>query len=180
MTRCVAFLRAVNVGGHTVKMDALRAAFEALAFRNVETFIASGNVIFDSRARDLAALERKIEAQLLTSFGFEIHTFVRTLDEVAALAVHTAFDAPATTQVVGFLRSAPTPQALRTIAQMATDVDRLQVQGRELFWFSDDRQSESVFSNAAFERALDMRTTFRGLSTLRKLVAKHASQERAQ
>ena len=174
MPRCVAFLRAVNVGGRTVKMDALRAAFEALAFTNVATFIASGNVIFDSRARDLAALERKIEAQLLTSFGFEIHTFVRTLDEIAALAVHTAFDAPATTQVVGFLRSAPTPPALRAIAQMATDVDRLQVQCRELFWFSDNRQSESVFSNAAFERALDMRTTFRALSSLRKLVARHA------
>jgi len=175
MPRCVAFLRAVNVGGRTVKMDALRAAFEALALTRVETFIASGNVIFDSRARDLAALERKIEAQLLASFGFEIDAFVRTLDEVAAVAAHPAFDAAAaTTQVVGFLRSAPAPQALRTISQMATEVDRLQVQGRELLWFSDNRQSESVFSNAAFERALGMRTTFRSLNSLRKLLAKHA------
>ena len=174
MPRCVAFLRAVNVGGRTVKMDALRGAFEALALTNVETFIASGNVIFDSRARDLAALERKIEAQLLKSFGFEIHTFVRTLEDVAAVAAHPAFDAAATTQVVGFLRSAPTPEALQTIARMATEIDRLQVQGRELFWFSDNRQSESVFSNAAFERALAMRTTFRGVGTLRKLVARHA------
>jgi len=174
MPRCVAFLRAVNVGGHVVKMDALRAAFEALALARVETFIASGNVIFDSGARDLAALERKIEAQLLKCFGFEIHTFVRTLDEVAVVAAHSAFDAAATTQVVGFLRSVPTPQALRTIADMATDVDRLQVHGRELFWCSDNKQSESVFSNAVFERALNARSTFRGLSTLRKLVAKHA------
>jgi len=176
MPRCVAFLRAVNVGGRTVKMDALRAAFEALALAGVETFIASGNVIFDSSARDLAALERKIEAQLQKSFGFEIHSFVRTLDEVAALSMHPAFDAAATTQVIGFLRSAPTPQALRTIADMSTDVDRLQVHGRELFWFSDHKQSESVFSNAVFERALDTRSTFRGLGTLRKLVAKHAKR----
>jgi uncharacterized protein (DUF1697 family) len=175
MTRCVAFLRAVNVGGRTVKMDALRAAFEALALADVETFIASGNVLFGSGARDLAALERKIEAQLLQCFGFEIHSFVRTLDEVATLTVHPTFDVAATTQVVGFLRSAPTPQALHTIAGMATDIDRLQVHGRELFWFSDHKQSESVFSNAVFERALDMRTTFRGLSTLRKLVAKHTA-----
>ena len=176
MPRCVAFLRAVNVGGRTVKMDALRAAFEALALAGVETFIASGNVIFDSSARDLAALERKIEAQLQKSFGFEIHSFVRTLDEVAALSMHPAFDAVATTQVIGFLRSAPTPQALRMIADISTDVDRLQVHGRELFWFSDHKQSESVFSNAVFERALDTRSTFRGLGTLRKLVAKHAKR----
>ncbi len=95
--------------------------------------------------------------------------------EVAAVAAPPVFDAQATAQVVGFLRSAPTPQALRTIAQMSTDIDRLEVHGRELFWFSDNRQSESVFSNAAFERALDLSSTFRGLSTLRKLVAKHAS-----
>src|SRR5450631_163899 len=102
MPCCVAFLRAVNVGGRTVKMDALRAAFEGLALTRIETFIASGNVIFDSRARDLAALERKIEAQLLASFGFEIDAFVRRLDEVAAVAAHPAFDvAAATTQVVG-------------------------------------------------------------------------------
>ena len=175
MPRCVAFLRAVNVGGRTVKMDALRVAFEALALTNVETFIASGNVIFDSRARDLAALERKIEAQLLISFGFEIHTFVRTLPEVAAVAAHPAFDTPAQTQVVGFLRSAPTPAARQAIERISTDADRLQLHGRELFWLSENRQSDSVFSNAAFERALDMRSTFRGLSTLRKLVARHAA-----
>jgi uncharacterized protein (DUF1697 family) len=175
MPRCVAFLRAVNVGSRTVKMEALRAAFEALALTKVETFIASGNVIFDSGARDHAALERKIEAQLLASFGFEIHTFVRTLADVATVAAHPVFDTPAQTQVVSFLRSAPTPSALHAVAQMSTDADRLQVHGRELFWLSENRQSESVFSNAAFERALDMRSTFRGLSTLRKLVAKHVA-----
>jgi len=175
MTRCVAFLRAVNVGGRTVKMDALRAAFDALALANAQTFIASGNVIFDSGARDAAALERRIEARLLADFGFEIHTFVRTLDEIAALAAHSVFDGSATTEVVGFLRTAPTPTSRQAITRMATDVDRLQVHGRELFWLSDAKQSESVFSNAAFERALDMRTTFRGVSTLRKLVAKFAT-----
>ena len=179
MPRCVAFLRAVNVGGRTVRMDALRAAFEALALARVETFIASGNVIFDSRARDHAALERTIEAQLRASFGFEIHTFVRTLAEVAAVAAHAAFDAPAQThtptQVVGFLRSVPTPAALQAVALMATDADQLAVHGRELLWLSAHRQSESVFSNAAFERALGMRNTFRGLSTLRKLVARYGA-----
>jgi uncharacterized protein (DUF1697 family) len=176
MTRLVAFLRAVNVGGRTVKMDALRAAFEALALTRVETFIASGNVVFDSKARDLAALERKIEAQLSKHFGFEIDAFVRPLAEVAALAAHPAFDADAArtrTQVVGFLREAPAPQALQTLVDLATDADRLQVQGRELFWHSSNSQADASFSNAAFERALKMRSTFRGIGTLRKLVARH-------
>lgn len=57
MQRYIAFLRAINVGGHTVKMDRLREIFEALGFSNVETFIASGNVVFETTARDPAALE---------------------------------------------------------------------------------------------------------------------------
>jgi uncharacterized protein (DUF1697 family) len=174
MTRRVAFLRAVNVGGRTVRMDALRAAFESLGFEHVETFIASGNVIFDSRARDLSALERRLEAQLRAAFGFEIDTFVRPLNEIARLAAHPAFDAVATTQVVGFLRQPPTPQALRTLGEMASEVDRLTIEGRELLWLSQNKQSEATFSNAVFERALAMRATFRSVSTLRKLVAKHA------
>jgi uncharacterized protein (DUF1697 family) len=172
MPRFVAFLRAVNVGGRTVKMDALRAAFETLALTKVETFIASGNVLFDSKARDVAALERKIETRLLAAFGFEIDTFVRTMDEIATLAAHPTFDAPATTQVVGFMHAPPDATALKTIAGMASAIDRLAVEGRELFWWSSAKQSESAFSNAAFERALKLRATFRGVSTLRKLAAR--------
>ncbi len=51
MPRCIAFLRAVNVGGRIVKMDALRGHFEAAGFTSAETFIASGNVIFDTKAK---------------------------------------------------------------------------------------------------------------------------------
>jgi uncharacterized protein (DUF1697 family) len=47
MNKHIAFLRAINVGGHTVKMDTLRQLFESLGFTNVETFLASGNVIFE-------------------------------------------------------------------------------------------------------------------------------------
>ncbi len=57
MPKYVALLRAINVGGHTVKMDHLRRLFEALGFTNVETFIASGNVIFDSTSKSTKAFE---------------------------------------------------------------------------------------------------------------------------
>ena len=55
----MALLRAINVGGHTVRMDRLRAIFESLRFRDVETVIASGNIVFETAARDPATLERK-------------------------------------------------------------------------------------------------------------------------
>jgi uncharacterized protein (DUF1697 family) len=86
MPRYVALLRAVNVGGRTIKMDRLRAIFEELPFKNVETFIASGNVLFDSTARDVAALERKIERHLEAKLGIEVGTYLRALDELPGVA----------------------------------------------------------------------------------------------
>src|SRR5437763_14108679 len=75
MPKYIAFLRAINVGGHTVKMAHLRHLFEALGFAKVETFIASGNVVFDSSSRSTRTLEKKIERHLKETLGYEVVTF---------------------------------------------------------------------------------------------------------
>ncbi|HLA07538.1 MAG TPA: DUF1697 domain-containing protein [Anaerolineales bacterium] len=59
MNKYVAFLRAINVGGHPITMDRLCEFFEELGFSNVETFIASGNVIFETKEKNTASLEKK-------------------------------------------------------------------------------------------------------------------------
>jgi uncharacterized protein (DUF1697 family) len=175
---CIAFLRAINVGGRTVKMDALKAQFEALGLTGVSSFIASGNVVFETRARDLGALEQKIEKQLRGAFGFEVHTFVRSMAETAAIAQCRPFDAgelaAAATFVVGFM-AAPLDAARQKIVNgFNNDLDAFHVQGRELYWMSRQKQSESKFSNATFERALGLRATFRGIKTLQRMVALYA------
>ncbi len=65
----VAFLRAINVGGHTVAMAALRKHFEDLGCSGVETVVASGNVVFASASRSAAALERRLSDHLEESLG---------------------------------------------------------------------------------------------------------------
>ncbi len=69
--RYIALLRAINVGGRGLKMTALRALFEAMKFEDVETFIASGNVIFRSKA-DPAKLETQIEKRLEKTLGYRV------------------------------------------------------------------------------------------------------------
>jgi uncharacterized protein (DUF1697 family) len=76
MTVHIAFLRAINIGGRTVKMDHLRSLFESLGYGEVETFIASGNVIFQSPDEDTRALEQQIEAHLRQALGYEVATFL--------------------------------------------------------------------------------------------------------
>ena len=178
MPRFVAFLRAINVGGHTVKMEDLRALFEALGFSKVETFIASGNVIFDSKARDMAALERRIEAHLQESLGYEVKTFVRSDAEIAAIARYQPFKEAlmksAVALNVAFLVEPLSAQAQQTLlSRFRTEIDDFHVHGREIYWLCRKKQSESEFSNAVLEKALKLRATFRGMNSIAKLAVKY-------
>src|SRR3712207_3124941 len=112
MPRFIALLRAINVGGHTVKMDHLRELFASLGFSNVETFIASGNVIFESPNTDAQALERQIERHLRQALGYDVATFIRSTSELRAIADHRPFaaaelDAAGHTLYIAFLPAAP-------------------------------------------------------------------------
>lgn len=176
MPRYVAFLRAINVGGHVVTMDRLRREFESLALDGVETFIASGNVIFSSRGA-AAALEKRIEAKLAAALGYEVATMLRTDSEVAALAALRPFPEAAMKKAAGlyvaFLERAPGKSAERTIAGLRNDIDDLHLEGRELFWLCRARSSDSKFSNAVLEKALGLKSTMRNVNTLQRLAAKY-------
>jgi uncharacterized protein (DUF1697 family) len=175
--RLIAFLRAINVGGHVVTMDRLRKEFEAMGFTDVETFIASGNVIFTAGNADTAALEKKIETRLTQALGYEVATFVRTVDEVAALAGYRPFSADQTaddaTIYVGFVERPLTAADRRAVMTFKTDVDDFRVKGREVYWLRKTRQTESPFKYVSLEKKLKIRVTFRGINTVARLAAKH-------
>ena len=179
MPRLIAFLRAINVGGHTVTMAELRRLFEALGLKDVETFIASGNVIFSSPRGDTAALQRKIEAHLHKALGYEVKVFIRTAPEIAAIAQYKPFKEAQlrTAQAlnVAFLAAPLDAVATKALLALRTDIDEFHVNGREVYWLCRKRQGESTFSNMRFEKALGVRSTFRGLNTVAKLSAKYSS-----
>ena len=176
MTAFVAFLRAINVGGHTVKMDRLRGLFEALGYSEVETLIASGNVIFHSQAANRRALEQQIEAHLRQALGYEVATFVRTASEVVDIAAYQPFpgdEIESNTLYIGFLQTPPVDHALVKLAALRTPLDEFHVQGRELYWLCRTTISQSKVSGAQIERALGMPTTLRNVTTVRKLAEKY-------
>jgi len=176
-TPYVAFLRAINVGGHVVTMDKLKTVFRSLGFDNVETFIASGNVIFESDKAADAALERRIATALEKTLGYEVATFVRSLDEIAAIAAHqpfpTAAHATARTFCVGFLAEPLTAEGERLLMAMKTEVDDFRVRGREVYWLCKTGQAESMFTNAGFEKRTKTRATYRNMNTVKRLHAKY-------
>jgi uncharacterized protein (DUF1697 family) len=186
----VAFLRAINVGGHVVKMEQLRALFEAMKFERVETFLASGNVVFEHAGFDGAGFDNaansaesdlelaaRIEARLLKALGYAVSTFVRTDAEIARIAGQRPFAAAAmktaATFCVGMLGAAPAADVERRLMALQSAEDDFRVLGRELYWLGQKNQGKAVISNAVLEKALGMRTTLRGMNTMQRLAAKY-------
>jgi uncharacterized protein (DUF1697 family) len=170
MTRYVAFLRAINVGGHVVKMDRLRAIFEELGFANVKTFIASGNVLFETTAKDPAALELKIAKGLRKALGYDVAVFLRTgpeLEEVCSAAGEVADG----TLLVGFLPAVADAAERKLIVSMSTPVDDLRAIKREVYWRAKQNFSGAIFQPAKMEKQLGKPATFRNVTTVRKIAA---------
>ncbi|MDN3491203.1 DUF1697 domain-containing protein [Winogradskyella bathintestinalis] len=79
MITYIAFLRGINVGGHKkVPMVELRNLLTQLGLKNVQSYIQSGNVIFQSSNKNLENLEKNIQKSILNHFGFEVHILIRT------------------------------------------------------------------------------------------------------
>jgi uncharacterized protein (DUF1697 family) len=88
----VAFLRGINVGGHKlIKMDVLARIFAGAGLKNVRTYIASGNVIFESGSANKAALTKKIEKALQQTLGYEVTVVLRTLSELESIVNRNPF-----------------------------------------------------------------------------------------
>lgn len=174
-TQYVAFLRAINVGGRTAKMTDLKALFEKMKLREVQTFIASGNVIFTSPDR-APALEARIQTALEAGLGYHVVTMLRTTKEVAAATTFDAFppDTLAGASLyIGFLKTRPAPSAVRNTLALQTDVDELRIHERAVYWLARKRIAESTITGATIERALQTAATFRNITTVRRLAAKY-------
>ena len=86
MPRYVALLRGINVGGkNLIKMADLKACFEDRGFEDVATYIASGNVFFDSPERSAAKLTRQIEKALTTRFGYTATVVIRSRSQMRSV-----------------------------------------------------------------------------------------------
>jgi uncharacterized protein (DUF1697 family) len=177
MQRYVAFLRGMNLGQRRLAMSELKALFEELRFAEVETFIASGNVLFSSPKRKASQFEAPIATHLEKSLGYRVDTFVRTVAEVAAIGKAKAFPdegKPGVTVHVGFLHEKLPVEVARKLAAVRTAQDAFRVDDREYYWLCRIRTSDSKVWTSPEIRALRLPTSsMRNMTSIRKLIAKH-------
>ena len=180
MSTYVAFLRGMNLGGRRITNEELGAAVEAIGLTGVACFRASGNVIFEApegeRADEVSA---RIEAGLADSLGYEVPVFIRSIDQVAAIAAHEPFDPKEADASAGKLQVALLPDRPGKIARtealsMGTDEDRLAIEGSELYWLPSGGISDSDLDLKSLEAELGP-WTMRTKGTIEQIAAKHTA-----
>lgn len=174
--RHAAFLRGINLGKRRVKMAELRGHVETMGLEGVETFIASGNVVFDHPPGDLGRVEKEIENHLGDALGFRAETFVRPLGELERLtkldAVEEAAEEGFHVHVI-FVRSPLGEERAAALAALEGPDDRFHVLGREALWLRRGGMADSPITPRDLETALGAReNTMRNLNTVRRMVAK--------
>jgi uncharacterized protein (DUF1697 family) len=177
MSSYAAFLRGMNVGGHRLSNEELRAHFTGMGFADVATFRASGNVVFADVAQPLEQVRARIEEGLAAALGYTVPTFIRAAEEVRAIAASAPF-APERLQSsagklqVALLADPPTPQAREQALALAGDRDGLVFDGREVYWLPSGGVLGSALDMTVLARTLGP-MTLRTMGTIEQIAAKH-------
>lgn len=171
--RHVAFLRAVNVGGRTVKMSELAAKVAATGFGNVRTFIASGNVLFDAPGADPDRHARKLEQALVDWLGFPVAVMARTLPQLEAMVEANPFKGELRERdaklYVSFLWEPPKVALELPMLLPKEGLKLFRIDGREAYGIST-RLAEGKHGVPNFEKLIGVPVTTRNWNTVRRII----------
>ncbi len=173
MIRYIAFLRAMNVGGRVLKMEELKKIFVMPGFKNISTYIQSGNVIFDCAEEDTSLLAKKIEAKLFKSLSYEVKVFIKTIPDIAGIVKKNPFkDHPEDMNLhVSFLSAKPDKEKVELILPLQNENEQFKVINTEIYLLvKKGGYGNSTFSNNFFEKKLKVQATTRNWATVNKML----------
>lgn len=174
MTTCVSLFRGINVGGnHIVPMNELKNLHEALGFRNVATYIQSGNVVFSSDETDPARLAQQIEESFAQKFGFRSQVIVRTSAELDEIIASNPFQEQPEKEskwvLVLFLATRPESTALEDLKKSYSGPEELYLIGQELYVYYSGGVGRSKLTLPLIEKKLKTAGTGRNWNTILQL-----------
>jgi len=176
MSVVISMLRGVNVGGHNkIKMEELRALYEANGLLDAQTYIQSGNVVFRTKGTPSAGLAQFIESAIEKSYGFRPDVMVRTATEMRSVFKRNPFskrsDIEPNKLIVSFLNGKPTRDACEKVQAIQADYpEEVYCDGREMFIFFPIGMGQSKLPLAKLEKALGFSGTARNWNTVTKLL----------
>lgn len=168
----VAFLRGINVSGQKlIKMEALRTLCEEIGWKEVSTYIQSGNVVF--KAKSLKGLESKLSAAIKASFGFDVSVIVKSHESLTEMVNANPFIAmpgrdPARCYVTIFSDVPDFSRLAENIPESGKDEFKV-VEG-SIYLYFPERYGDTKYSNAFFEKRLSSVATTRNWKTMTTLL----------
>ena len=176
MTRFVAFLRGINVGGRVVKKEKLHEAFAPLGFQNIVVYKQSGNVIFDSDSGNTEEIKAKVEERLQATLGYQVCVSPRTIQQLKKLIHSEPFkgEPQEGTSFLVTLLPSPAPLSFTTRLPLTIPKSTAQVisaQGTEVFSVTHGG-GEGALPNPFIEANLRVKTTTRNLNIIIEFVEK--------
>jgi uncharacterized protein (DUF1697 family) len=185
MTSYIAMLRGINVSGQKlIKMEKLRAAFGALGFSEVRTYVQSGNVVFQTATASPAEIMSRIEQKISTDFGFTVPVFLRTAEELAEIVKRNPLlKAKAIDHSklhVTFLSAAAPKTAAKSLEGLAVKPEQFYIRGHEIYLYCPNGYGQSKLSNTAIEKKLGVGATTRNWNSVNALLAMAGPNEYQQ
>lgn len=174
--RYVAFLRGINVGGHKIiKMEDLSKILESLGFKNVKTYIQSGNVLFDTSEKATNSLEKKIKAELNDKLGYEVEILLQTMVQIQGIVKQKPFKnvrlSGDVKTYVTFLSSNPPKKLKFPITSKNKDVEVFSIIDNVAFCLSHKIKGKFGFPNIFIEKEFKVPATTRNWTTIEKIAA---------
>lgn len=173
MNRYVCLLRGINVSGkNKILMKDLVEMFVHLGFRNVESYIQSGNVLFDADVEDPKQLEASISGGIKEKFGYDVKTFVRTkaqLREVLNRCPFSITQLKENEQLYFSLLESPHKDDDISPEVRAKTEDEFTILGDTIYLLCRKGYGTTLLSNTFFEKKLKTTATTRNLTTIQKL-----------
>ncbi len=173
MTAFVSLFRGINVGGHTIRMDDLKDVHESLGFKDVLSYIQSGNVVFTSDDVDVARLRRQIEDGFEKKFGFHVEVVVRTSAELREIIDKNPFQSQPGKEskwvVVMFLAARPDDMAQEDLLKTYVGPEEVFIIGKEVYVYYTNGIGRSKLSHSFIEKKLKTVGTARNWNTILQL-----------
>jgi uncharacterized protein (DUF1697 family) len=172
MHKKIAILRGINVGGkRKILMTDLKSLCENLGWKHVESYIQSGNLIFDSNLEN-SELECRLEKAIADQFGFDVPVIVRTAEELEDSIRNNPFfvkSADISQLHLTFLKSHPTDEHLKKIKGFSVEADSFAIINKDVFVFCEGKYHQSKLTNNFFEKKLGTGASSRSWKTVLKL-----------
>lgn len=174
--RYIAILRGINVGANRkVPMAELKVLCAELGLINVQSYIQSGNIIFElAKPKPVSALQDRLHLTISETFGFDIPVIVRTAEEMAKSIANNPFlkekDADIERLHLTFLKENPSPELVEKIKQLQFLPDRFDIIGNDVFIYCENGYGTSKLINPFFEKKLGVTATTRNWKTVMKLL----------